>query len=83
MKKRYTVKMTEKGLDNLFESEQKTIFNYVKKEKQVTFQMFMNHFKLPDSTLRRRLGYMLRNNTLSREKCICGQGWVYIIPKKK
>ena len=83
MKKRYAVKMTGKGFDNLFESEQEVIYNFVKKEKQVTYKMLMNQFKLPETTFRRKIGYMLRDNVLTREKCICGQGWVYGISKRK
>ena len=69
-------------MKKIIQSEYEVIYKFVKKEKQVTYLMLMKRFRLPESTLRRKIGYMLRDNLLAREKCICGQGWIYSIPKR-
>jgi len=62
---------------------EESIIKFIKKEKQVSYQTLQAHFpRVPETTLRSRMYALTRTGVLKRERCLCGQGWIYEINKK-
>ena len=63
---------------------EESLIKFIKKEKQVSYQTLQAHFShVPETTLRSRMYTLTRVGVLKREKCLCGQGWIYQLNKKK
>ena len=62
------------------ESPEESLIKFIKKEKQVSYQTLQAYYSsVPESTLRRKMYALTRMGVLKREKCLCGQGWIYEI----
>jgi len=60
------------------ESPEESLIKFIKKEKQVSYQTLQAHYLgVPETTLRNRMYALTRIGVLKREKCLCGQGWIY------
>ena len=61
---------------------EESLIKFIKKEKQVSYQTLQAHFShVPETTLRSRMYALTRAGVLKREKCLCGQGWIYQLNK--
>ncbi len=62
------------------ESPEESLIKFIKKEKQVSYRTLQAHYPgVPETSLRRKIYFLTRNGVLKREKCLCGQGWIYEI----
>ena len=60
------------------------LIKFIKKKKQASYSLIDNHLSLvPESSLRRLLKQLMIRGVIKREKCLCGQGFIYEIKKKK
>ena len=64
-------------------SPDESLIKFIKEKKQVTYQILQAHYSgVPETTLRSRMYALTRTGVLEREKCLCGQGWIYQLNKK-
>lgn len=58
------------------------VYEFIKKEKQVSYRSLKDHWKkVPESTLRRTLENLEADNTIERQRCLCGQGFIWQLKK--
>jgi len=63
-------------------SAEESLIKFIKKEKKVSYQTLQAHYSgVPETTLRSRMYALTRVGVLKRERCLCGQGWIYQLNK--
>ena len=63
-------------------SPDESLIKFIREEKQVSYQSLQAHYSgVPETTLRSRMYALTRVGVLKREKCLCGQGWIYQLNK--
>ena len=63
-------------------SAEESLIKFIKEKKQVSYQSLQAHYSgVPETTLRSRMYTLTRIGVLKREKCLCGQGWIYQLNK--
>jgi len=61
-----------------YPTKEDALIKFIKKKKQASYPMIENHFSLvPESSLRRSLKQLMIRGVIKREKCLCGQGYIY------
>ena len=55
------------------------IMKFIKKNNGVTSMQIAREFKIPETTMRSDLQRLLNNRMVVREKCKCGQGYLFSI----
>ena len=61
---------------------EESLIKFIKKEKHVSYQSLQAHYPdVPETTLRGRMSALTRRGVLKRERCLCGQGWIYQLNK--
>ncbi len=64
-------------------TKEDALIKFIKKEKHTSYPIIENHFSLvPESSLRRSLKQLMIRGVIKRERCLCGQGYIYEIKKK-
>jgi len=59
-----------------------SLIKFVKEKKQVAYQTLQAHYSVvPETTLRSKMYALTRAGVLKREKCLCGQGYIYQLNK--
>ena len=58
-----------------------SIMKFLEESDGVTTMQLSREFKTPEATIRRDLQRLLDNRMIWREKCKCGQGWIYQLNK--
>ena len=58
------------------------IMKFIEKNDGVTSMQIARAFKIPETTMRSDLQRLLNNRMVYREKCKCGQGWLFSISVK-
>jgi len=59
------------------------IMKFIERNDGVTSMQIARAFKIPETTMRSDLQRLLNNRMVKREKCKCGQGWLFSISKQK
>ena len=83
MSSKSPVKIKEdKKLDNIhtrknFVKKGERILKFIEKNDGVTSMQIARAFKIPETTMRSDLQRLLNNRMVYREKCKCGQGWLF------
>jgi len=55
------------------------IMKFIEKNNGVTSMQIAREFKIPETTMRSDLQRLLNNRMVFREKCKCGQGYLFSI----
>lgn len=58
------------------------ILKFIERNDGVTSMQIARAFKIPETTMRSDLQRLLNNKMVYREKCKCGQGWLFSISVK-
>jgi len=58
------------------------IMKFIERNNGVTSMQIARSFKIPETTMRSDLQRLLNNRMVKREKCKCGQGWLFSISVK-
>jgi len=65
-----------------FLTPNESLIKFIREKKQVSYQTLQAHYSaVPETTLRSRMYALTRARVLKREKCLCGQGWIYQLNK--
>jgi len=59
------------------------ILKFIAKNDGVTSMQIARSFKIPETTMRSDLQRLLNDGSVKREKCKCGQGYLFYISKRK